>query len=846
MKLNSRLVSFLFFLLPAFLALAAIAEMVFIPSDPKNSAFLGLSASRLALLGFLCAAAIFFTVLAGLFWKQPARMQGWLQAKLREKTFLAGVCTASVLMLVASYIILAIPDRYLHEYYAVHERARPLLAWLCLVSLQATCSLLAWSSIPRLKAEPDARYKKIIRVGATVLAALAGIWIFSGLTKVGLWPGNAFWGKAGVPVLWLQILLALTISIAMQLFFIKKSDSLEKKAWLDVGICIAIWLAACLLWSNQSFIPGVFSTPARPPAFQIYPDNDALSFDSAAQNLLSGGKSFLGMDDKPLYISFLAILHMLVGSDYSTLYLLQIAVFALIPLIGYLLGKTLHSRQLGVMFAVVLVFREQNAIALTNIIQVSTSKMMLSEMLAMLGVLLFTLILVRWLKKPDPLGPQLWVAGGVLGLTGLVRLNALTILPCAILAIGLALKFKWRTWLPAAVLFVAFVGISILPWSMQSYSTTNDPLAFITGKTGGVIFNNRYTPVITEQQPTATPAAPAPDEPPEQKLKNTRLEKYFLLGKNIGEHYIHNLISMVVMLPPSGSLYQLSDMVIRLPYWKLYWNGELQADAYLIIFMVLSVTSLGLATAWLRSRAAGSAPLLVVLGYNISTALALTSGGRYMVPMDWCVLLYFSIGVVEITRWALTAYGWLPRNSEPIPTSGTLKKPANYVRFALVPLVFLAFGSLPVLFANLPPTRYPPASKTDLARVIASIPELSTGENSDAVSSMLKDSSLRIEHGRVLYPRYYPAFQGEIDLVNGPILTNRNNFDRLTFYLIGTSNVPVILPISDIPNDFAAGADVWVAGCHRGNYLEALLVILQDQNATRIYPQSPPKTACQP
>jgi hypothetical protein len=850
MKLNSRLVLFLFFLLPALLAIAAIAEILLVPSDPTNSAFLGLSLSRLALLSFLVIATIFFAVLAGIFWKYPTQTHAWIEGQLKKKFIFVSMCGISILILITTYIILAIPEEYLHEYHAIHERARPLLAWLSIASFQVTFGLLAWYIIPNLKENLDQNipYKQILRTGVITFCVLLGIWIFIGFTKIGVWPGNAFWGKAGVPVLWPQILLALGISIAIQFILIKKPKLSGEKSWLDIGICTLIWLAAFILWSNQSFIPGVFSTPPRPPAFQIYLASDSSVFDSAAQNLLIGGIFPAATADKPIYISFLAILHILVGSNYSNLYLLQVAIFALIPVIGYALGKTVHSRQMGIMFGVLLVFREQNAIALTNIIQVSTSKMILSEMLTTLGVLLFTLLLVKWLKKPEPLHPQLWLAGGVLGLTGLARLNALTIVPFAILSIGMALKFKLREWLLASVLFIGFVGLSIIPWSVQSYSTTNNPLAFITGKTGGVIFESRYTPVITEEKPavaaTQTPDK-TPDKIPEEKAQDTKLEKYLMLGTNIAQHYIHNLISMVVMLPPSGSLYRLSDMTIRLPYWKLYWNGELQAEAYLIIFMVLSFISLGLSTAWRRSRTAGIAPLLVVLGYDISTALALTSGGRYMVPMDWCMLFYFSIGTVEITRWLWGLRGRLPTDNDPITTDNPGKRPINYAHIALIPLIFLASGSAPVLLENLPPTLYPQVSQKDFTEVVESTPELSTTESLNAISFMLKDPLIRIEHGRALYPRYYPAYHGESNLVNGPILTNRANFNRLTFYLIGTENIAVVLPISGIPNDFNTNADVWIVGCDRKDHIEALLLILQDQSSTRVYQRNPPKLTCQ-
>src|SRR4030095_1531448 len=48
--------------------------------------------------------------------------------------------------------------------------------------------------------------------------------------------------------------------------------------------------------------------------------------------------------------------------------------------------------------------------------------------------------------------------------------------------------------------------------------------------------------------------------------------------------------------------------------------------------------------------------------YNISNGFARTSGGRYIVPIDWIVILYFLIGVFQVItffantldfKWAL-------------------------------------------------------------------------------------------------------------------------------------------------------------------------------------------------
>src|SRR5688572_2023043 len=114
MKPNPRMVISLFLLVPALLAIATLTETLLIPSDPKNTIFLGLSTSRLALAGFLFVATILFAILTGFSWKYPARMRTWTTEQLRKKPVFMSAWIVSLVLLTITYAILAIPARYLH------------------------------------------------------------------------------------------------------------------------------------------------------------------------------------------------------------------------------------------------------------------------------------------------------------------------------------------------------------------------------------------------------------------------------------------------------------------------------------------------------------------------------------------------------------------------------------------------------------------------------------------------------------------------------------------------------------------------------------------------------------
>jgi hypothetical protein len=463
--------------------------------------------------------------------------------------------------------------------------------------------------------------------------------------------------------------------------------------------------------------------------------------------------------------------------------------------------------------------------------------MILSEMLTTLGVLLFTLLLINWLKNPSKANSNLWLAGGVLGLTSLVRLNSIGILPVIILLIGLAVNFKWKPWITASVLISVFVIISAAPWLARNFAMSSNPFAFINSKTSGVIVNQRYNPIIEQNTPPKND--PKPSHP-----SNSRLDSYLTIGKGIATNYLHNLIGITVMLPPSFELYQVLDEV-RIPYWKTDWNGNLLPGAFWIIAGILAVIALGIASAWKRWRVAGLAPLAVILGYNITTAISLTSGGRYLVPMDWCVLLYFSIGLFDVVVWLLSLFG-IQQNNEPIRFSATervtLKNPSIFI----AGLAFLFVGALPIFWENLPAQRYPTSVNVDdFIEKFKFLPEISNPQTIESIASFSKDPAAKVLYGRALYPRFFGENKGDGASLDQDPLIGSAGFDRLSFFLAGsTTDSVIIIPTSARISPNVVNADTWVIGCQRDKYIEAMIVVFRARDI-RVYEQEQLKAGCQ-
>jgi hypothetical protein len=84
----------------------------------------------------------------------------------------------------------------------------------------------------------------------------------------------------------------------------------------------------------------------------------------------------------------------------------------------------------------------------------------------------------------------------------------------------------------------------------------------------------------------------------------------------------------------------------------------------LTVFYVF-LLALGLAVAWLTHRWIGLLPFFLSLGYNAWTAIFLSSGDRFLIPIDWTWHLYFVVGLLTISKAMLSGIhdlGWYPLN----------------------------------------------------------------------------------------------------------------------------------------------------------------------------------------
>jgi len=215
--------------------------------------------------------------------------------------------------------------------------------------------------------------------------------------------------------------------------------------------------------------------------------------------------------------------------------------------------------------------------------------------------------------------------------------------------------------------------------------------------------------------------------------------------------------------------------------------------------------------------------------------------------MDWGVLLYFSIGLLEATVWLLALFGW-PNNNELVkPQSANRLNGKKYSRLLVIGIMFILIGTSPILLETLPPKRYPiSVSVDDFVKANQSLPDFSSPKMVENITSLSKDPLTKVFYGRALYPRYFGENKGDgATLAEDPLIGSAP-FDHLSLFLIGGHfDSAVVLPTSERISPFIAGADAWILGCQRNNYLEAILVVFRANDIARVYQQEPFKTSCQ-
>ncbi len=816
-----------------------------IPSDPDNRILFGLSLQRLVLMGGISFVGILAAGLAVKAYRDEA-WAGRLWASLFGREFTAkGIRLGAASGLTLGWIASFMPLYRYGNFQGYFDRLHPFIIWFTFAS--ALTFILAWVEkhgfhwshfFSTLRS-----HNKTFRIALMVMTAFVLIWILIASTGLGLKISEDYWYGTGVPILGLQAVFAFAIGICF--FLLERSYfSGRISPFIEIFIFIAIWGVAAFLWAREPMPSSYFAPGPYAPDYQYHPYSDAMTFDLASQFALIGQGINNGVFfDRALYMGFLVFLHALAGQDYSQVVALQAAIYAVFPAILYLLGKEMHSRTFGIILAVLAALRGLNGIAASSMIDLANQKQMLTDFPIAILMAWLALMLVKWLKSPNKnYTHALWV-GGIAGLAIMIRTHALFVLLFALL---LCVIIYWNQKLRGVMvssLLVLAMFASILPWGIVSGGSVFD--VFLSRI--NTVLQERYSPNPEPPIPTANPQGNASSqfEPQFQPNFDSIPDQSDILEVqsvplpvSITTNFFHNLVTSVFILPTSPVFHDLRHTLKEsTPFWKQYWDGSMGSGAIVFFVLNLLLIALGISMAWRSVKFAGLVPLGIFLFYNLANAFARTSGGRYIVPVDWVVFLYFALGLLQLIFWGMKLFGsnhefGADQTESQIPWTWTpLKKTPAIILF------FLLIGSTLPLAEMIFPLRYPPRSQADLLAVLEDQGYLTEMgfSSSTLIDFSVQSPAFQVVEGRALYPRFYLENAGESKRIY-PYQTL--GFPRIGFTMIGPNGTNyVVLPKSESPY-FPNSSDVIVLGCQDGEKIDALAVVVIDTQ-TAVYVREP-------
>ena len=827
----------------SFLAITAIlilGGMILSPSEPDNTLFLGLSLPRL-----IFAAGLFLVLIYSAFlsiraltdrtWGERVSEQWFGKSRLGQATtWLARIGLG------LGWIGCFLPF-YRAGVLAVHwDRIRPIMVFT-LISSAAT---LAMIFLRRSNfAVPDLKSSRVYK--SSLLLFLPCILLFSIMlyTDFGVYAPEDYWYGAGVPILVSQLMAALAGG-----FLFLQAEKVWRFKRFDLVVFLTIFITTAVVWAHEPLQRSFLFIGPYAPNRELYPFADGALYDTASQFALIG-QNYLFYNglffERALYASFLVFLHSLFGQDYQHLMAVQAAIFAVFPGLVYLIGKSLNSRSVGFAAALIAMFRGANSIAASNMIDMANPKMMLTDFPTAIGVALIVLLLCHWLKKPhEHLHYTLWI-GGVIGLSIMLRTNALVFLLFIPLFVILFFPVRWKPWLLSSFLVLLAVVAITLPWELRNLSLGGKMYSSLMTKFQDVIERRYRSPLPPDS------SAPEQNVLSSVLLKQTQalVEVYDpseIIQKPscntvvcfVSNHFLHNILTSILVLPTSPVFDDLRHTVREsYPYWQPDWDGSFLATSLFFFALNIFFIVLGITVAWKQHRWIGLVPLAIFIFYNLSNGFARTSGGRYIVPIDWIVTIYFLIGIIQTIvlfagsfgfRWTLFA-----ESQEPAPPKQNSMNRSDLLRGLGILTVLLGAGSFIPLAEMLHTNRY---EKFDVSKALSEHEAqiASAGLSQQEIDSFLRNPNAEILVGRALYPRYYIEFEGEVHFY--PVVVM--GFPRTTFTLIGSDGEKGIVLPGEKPDHFPHAVDTIVLGCKEEFYVDALAVIVLDDTGS-VYTRSP-------
>ena len=859
----------IYLILVAVQGFAVLNILLRIPAEPGVIGLFGFSLGRLAMImgvAFITLTFIWLVLRSFRDTEWLLNVIGHLESWLNRKNhFGIALILLTLCAIGGSYFILLgydVTEPFTKAYFV---RLQPLVYWVVGFSIQSLIALpIIHFGSKFHKFKPR---NKILTTALLVFGFFLLVWLWIAWSRIGLEAESVGWNYLGTPVLETQVLIAWVIGIAILFLSPLLERGLKRLPWpkrsvdpyikFDLLASILIWLAAIILWNSIPLTSSWFVSPPRPPNYEIYPNSDAILYDTTAQSVLVGeGFKSWGTPyaSRPMYALFLGILHTIGGLDYEPIILMQVAILAIFPVLLYWMSRILDTRLSGIIIAVLITLRGANAILLNDVITVSNSKLIMADFPTTVGVGLFCVVVLAWLQKPERRKYLTLVAGGILGVFMLIRPEVAAQLLFVGVIVLLIFYRQPSRWLKSSVLMSIGLLLVLSPWIWRNYQI--DGKIFLDQPNFRAdLFAKRYSEDPEEESINVEPGESY--EEYSERMTDHAVEFIQDQPKSIGQfilsHYMNSQIQTVLVLPTTFRLIDsgiefmghksvpkfwedccsVNGYIRRLPFW-FKWDGVLPHQTIIPVLINLLLIALGISVAWHRHRFMGLLPGALMVAHLLINAAVRNSGGRYILPVDWVGIFYFCIGLAHATLWGFQFFTSKEAPQLITITTSTVfeistEENSKETRslwiktFSTIAMGLLLVGFLLPLTEKVISPRY--QNELTSGQVLSLIERESIQIDTGTLASLqaFLNSNGTILEGRALYPRFHPANVGEPGEWRS---FQPRPYPRVSFYLVGPNNTGVILPANKSPDSFPHGTDVIVFGCYNDRYFDAYGVII--------------------
>ncbi len=816
----------------AVLAFLPIYQIIQIQSEESASIIWGLSLSRLVLVMGVVMIGLVFGGMALFADRVEKRLPRWLSGK-------AVLTVWKNLTFIGALLFLWLGFEGQHDFVDWQEfylRLRPVFQYFGLI-------LLLWAGFFYLQNRSATRlpartiFEQLnLPLSLIIFGIFLLVWTFVRFTGIGITPGYPYWGEAGTIIWGYQVILSLIVTLLLSAFLKKFVDQNPKR--FDVLAFALLWITTVVLWNTADmghnfFAPRQFSQP-------YFPYSDAALYDVNAYSILIGkGISFAQYAYRPMYIGFLAVLHALSGPNYTVLVALQVAVLALFVPGLYLVGREIHSRNLGFAVAIMGIISQLNSFVANEFVRVSNPKLLLTEFPTTVILVYVAYFYIAGIKDQKT-GKKWVVAFGLLSVAFLIRLHVAVIF-AALLVLLFVIDRRIKIQVRNSFLVASIAVMFVLPWMVRNTIAVGafslDPGRFnllMEDRWGDSEEGQVREPILEQSAKTFRSPLSLPDSIRGQALvgKESLMEML--------AHFLHNEVLSVLDLPQS-----IRFLTLRSYYQTEYtltkdWAGELSPLSTTYLVANLVILSVGIGTAYKKRGWLGLVPLVIHLSYNFANALVRTSGWRYLIPTEWVPMLYYVLGVFQIV-WMLRARLFSADEvAEPETRIVSSIQPLDVTSWLRVGAGFVALSVFVSFAPGLIPDQIQPLAAQDRQTYIKEV-----AENSDIsvkqINQLLSSEGGILQVGKVLYPRFYFPDQGIFHRRSEVV-----DYPRVEFTLINDWVYQVRVPIGLAQNFLAHEMNVLVIGCRgTGNRIEALVVLpLEESNSVVMMRNTEWTTSC--